>query len=85
MITTDVRGSDTAGTPRVATFDMKVEVIVIPVADVDRAKEFYLRLGWRSDVTPPPSAVQFTPPVPPAPSRSGPASPRRRRAPAMGT
>jgi catechol 2,3-dioxygenase-like lactoylglutathione lyase family enzyme len=61
MSTTDVRGSDTAGTPRAATFDMKVEVIVIPVADVGRAKEFYLRLGWRLDVTPP-TVVQFTPP-----------------------
>ena len=26
---------------------MKLEVIVIPVSDVDRAKEFYMRLGWR--------------------------------------
>jgi len=40
---------------------MKVEVVVIPVADVDRAKEFYRRLGWRLDVTPP-GVVQFTPP-----------------------
>jgi catechol 2,3-dioxygenase-like lactoylglutathione lyase family enzyme len=39
---------------------MKVEVIVIPVADVDRATEFYRRLGWRLDVTPP-TVVQFTP------------------------
>ncbi|HTS97244.1 MAG TPA: VOC family protein [Streptosporangiaceae bacterium] len=29
--------------------DEKLEVIVIPVADVDRAKEFYARLGWRQD------------------------------------
>lgn len=61
MSTTDVRSGDSVGTPRVAMFDMKVEVIVIPVADVDRAKEFYLRLGWRLDVTPP-TVVQFTPP-----------------------
>jgi catechol 2,3-dioxygenase-like lactoylglutathione lyase family enzyme len=27
--------------------DLKLEVIVIPVADVDRAKEFYASLGWR--------------------------------------
>ena len=32
-----------------ATIDMKLEVIVIPVSDVDRAKEFYVRLGWRLD------------------------------------
>ncbi|MEX3975171.1 VOC family protein [Paraburkholderia caribensis] len=32
------------------TVDMKLEVVVIPVADVDRAKQFYERLGWRLDV-----------------------------------
>lgn len=31
------------------TADMKLEVIVIPVSDVDRAKEFYRKLGWRLD------------------------------------
>ena len=41
--------------------DMKLEVVVIPVSDVDRAKDFYGRLGWRLDVTPP-GVVQFTPP-----------------------
>jgi catechol 2,3-dioxygenase-like lactoylglutathione lyase family enzyme len=44
-----------------AKVDMKVEVMVIPVSDVERAKEFYRRLGWRLDVTPP-IVVQFTPP-----------------------
>jgi catechol 2,3-dioxygenase-like lactoylglutathione lyase family enzyme len=29
--------------------DMKLEVVVLPVADVDRAKQFYLSLGWRPD------------------------------------
>jgi catechol 2,3-dioxygenase-like lactoylglutathione lyase family enzyme len=29
--------------------DMKLEVVVLPVSDVDRAKQFYLRLGWRLD------------------------------------
>ena len=48
---------------RVAKVDMKLEVVVIPVSDVDRAQEFYTRLGWRQDVTPPGSGVfQFTPP-----------------------
>jgi catechol 2,3-dioxygenase-like lactoylglutathione lyase family enzyme len=43
--------------------DMKLEVVVIPVADVDRAEKFYAGLGWRQDVTPPGSGVfQFTPP-----------------------
>ena len=33
----------------VARVDMKFEIVVIPVSDVDRAKEFYGRLGWRLD------------------------------------
>ena len=45
-----------------ATIDMKLEVIVIPVSDVDRSEQFYRKLGWRQDVTPPGSGVfQFTP------------------------
>ena len=32
-----------------ARVDMKFEVVVIPVSDVDRSKEFYERLGWRLD------------------------------------
>ena len=50
----------------VARVDMKLEVVVIPVSDVDRAKAFYGRLGWRLDAD---FAfdngfrvVQFTPP-----------------------
>jgi catechol 2,3-dioxygenase-like lactoylglutathione lyase family enzyme len=56
MSTTDVPSND-AG---VKNMDMKLEVVVIPVSDVERAKEFYGRLGWRLDVTPP-GVVQFTP------------------------
>src|SRR5215469_6766127 len=45
---------------------MKLEVIVIPVSDVDRAKEFYQRLGWRLDADfesgKDYSVIQFTPP-----------------------
>jgi len=41
--------------------DVKLEVMVIPVSDVERAKEFYKKLGWRRDVTPA-SVVQFAPP-----------------------
>ncbi|MGF6726680.1 catechol 2,3-dioxygenase-like lactoylglutathione lyase family enzyme [Paraburkholderia sp. GAS41] len=33
-----------------ATVDMKLEVVVIPVSDVDRAKQFYVDLGWKLDV-----------------------------------
>ena len=29
--------------------DMKLEVVVVPVSDVDRAKQFYKGLGWRED------------------------------------
>jgi catechol 2,3-dioxygenase-like lactoylglutathione lyase family enzyme len=51
---------------RSATTDLKLEVVVIPVADVDRAKEFYQRLGWRLDADFPFDngfrVVQLTPP-----------------------
>src|SRR5688572_25120901 len=58
----EIRSNDTIIDARVATVDMKLEVVVIPVSDVGRAKEFYLKLGWRQDVTPPGSGVfQFTP------------------------
>src|SRR3954468_14350637 len=47
--------------------DMKLEVVVIPVSDVDRAKRFYEKLGWRLDIdfaTPDGGyrVIQFTPP-----------------------
>jgi catechol 2,3-dioxygenase-like lactoylglutathione lyase family enzyme len=46
--------------------DLKLEVVVIPVADVDRAKEFYSGLGWRLDADVAPTddfrVVQVTPP-----------------------
>jgi catechol 2,3-dioxygenase-like lactoylglutathione lyase family enzyme len=55
-----------AGSTRGADIDMKLEVIVIPVSDVDRAKEFYSRLGWRLDADRAVGndfrLVQFTPP-----------------------
>jgi catechol 2,3-dioxygenase-like lactoylglutathione lyase family enzyme len=44
----------------VADLDQKLEVVVIPVSDVDRATDFYENLGWRQDVTPP-GVVQLTP------------------------
>jgi catechol 2,3-dioxygenase-like lactoylglutathione lyase family enzyme len=40
-----VRGIETS----VAPVDMKFEIVVIPVSDVDRAKAFYAKLGWRLD------------------------------------
>ena len=49
-----------------AKVDMKFEVIVIPVADVDRSKAFYSKLGWRLDADFSFDngfrVVQFTPP-----------------------
>jgi catechol 2,3-dioxygenase-like lactoylglutathione lyase family enzyme len=49
MSSTDV-GTDTSrGTPEVSAIDMKLEVVAIPVSDIDRAKRFYQGLGWRLD------------------------------------
>src|SRR5262245_11220524 len=59
---TDVVRSDNVINPSLAAVDMKLEVIVIPDTDVERAEQFYRKLGWRQDVTPPGSGVfQFTP------------------------
>jgi len=49
MSTTEDRSSDAGGTANAGSADMKLEVIVIPVSDVDHAKEFYGSLGWRLD------------------------------------
>lgn len=62
----EMRSSDATLDARPGRVDMKLEVVVIPVSDVDRAKAFYTMLGWRldadfsfgSDVR----IVQFTPP-----------------------
>jgi predicted enzyme related to lactoylglutathione lyase len=52
--------------PTPATVDLKLEVVVIPVSDVDRAKAFYQKLGWRLDADFAGSdnwrGVQMTPP-----------------------
>src|SRR3954470_6660419 len=53
-----------------STVPMRFEVTTLPVADVDRAKAFYERLGWRFDIDFEPApgvrGVQFTPPGSPA-------------------
>ena len=53
-------------TPEVGTIDMKLEVVTLPVSDVDRAKSFYQSLGWRLDADfsagEEVRGVQFTPP-----------------------
>ena len=63
MNTHEALGNDAAGS---AGVDMKLEVVVIPVSDVDRAKEFYSRLGWRLDADRAAGTgfrlIQFTPP-----------------------
>jgi catechol 2,3-dioxygenase-like lactoylglutathione lyase family enzyme len=52
--------------PSAGTVDMKLEVVVIPVSNVDRAKRFYSNLGWRLDadfvVGDAFRGLQFTPP-----------------------
>jgi catechol 2,3-dioxygenase-like lactoylglutathione lyase family enzyme len=49
MSTTQVRSEDESRTANVLRSDMKLEVVVIPVSDVERAKQFYGSLGWRLD------------------------------------
>ena len=49
MSTKPVRVNDAASNAGTARVDMKFEIVIIPVADVDRAKEFYTKLGWRLD------------------------------------
>ena len=66
MSTKAVRTNDPTSDAGVARVDMKFEVVVIPVSDVDRAKEFYGKLGWRLDADYDSGkdfrVIQFTPP-----------------------
>ena len=50
MSTIDMRSDTAAQVPKTRTVDFKLEVVIVPVADVDRAKRFYQGLGWREDV-----------------------------------
>src|SRR5260370_1822542 len=56
----------TGGNASLVKVDTKLEIVVIPVSDVDRAKEFYRRLGWRLDADFATGddfrVIQFTPP-----------------------
>jgi catechol 2,3-dioxygenase-like lactoylglutathione lyase family enzyme len=58
--------ANAATSKAIAKVDLKLEVVVIPVTDVDRAKQFYARLGWRLDadlrVGSAIRVIQFTPP-----------------------
>jgi catechol 2,3-dioxygenase-like lactoylglutathione lyase family enzyme len=66
MSSTDARTDPGGEAPDRSTLDLKLEVIVIPVSDVDRAKDFYASLGWRLDADAGDDQgfriVQFTPP-----------------------
>jgi catechol 2,3-dioxygenase-like lactoylglutathione lyase family enzyme len=48
-MTSDVSSDASTETPALGTVDMKLEVVTLPVADVERAKRFYIGLGWRLD------------------------------------
>lgn len=66
MSSTQTRSEPATETPSARRVDMKLEVVVIPVSDVERARRFYGGLGWRLDadftVGDEFRAVQFTPP-----------------------
>ncbi len=68
MSTTEVHNPIATG--EVKHVALRLEAVVIPVSDVDRAKQFYTRLGWRLDADFPFEngfrVVQFTPPGSPA-------------------
>ena len=66
MSSTDVSAETSTAGPEAGTIDMKLEVIAIPVSDVDRSKSFFENLGWRLDADFDLGGgirvVQFTPP-----------------------
>ena len=66
MSATEAGSAQTSDTASARKVDMKLEIDVIPVSDVDRSKQFYESLGWRLDDDAAPldglRIVQFTPP-----------------------
>ena len=62
----EINSTEPTTKPNAATAEMKLEVVIVPVSDVDRAKEFYSKLGWRLDgdfiAGDDWRGVQFTPP-----------------------
>jgi catechol 2,3-dioxygenase-like lactoylglutathione lyase family enzyme len=66
MSTVDESKQSAAGSPPVKPGEFRLEVVVVPVSDVDRAKRFYGGLGWRFDaevaVEDGYGLMQFTPP-----------------------
>jgi len=65
-MSTQVRSEHKSHNPSSATVETKLEVVILPVSDVDRAKRFYEGLGWRVDADftngPDWRVVQMTPP-----------------------
>ena len=70
MSSVETSGDSATEAPRDEVADPKLEVVVLPVSDVDRAKSFYQGLGWRLDADfatgPDFRVVQLTPPGSPA-------------------
>jgi catechol 2,3-dioxygenase-like lactoylglutathione lyase family enzyme len=66
MTMTELQSEPEAKPFRASSIDMRLEVVVIPVSDVDRAKRFYSDLGWRLDIDfidgDDYRVIQFTPP-----------------------
>jgi catechol 2,3-dioxygenase-like lactoylglutathione lyase family enzyme len=64
--TIDMRSENSIERPESRTVDFRLEVVVLPVSDAERAKQFYASLGWREDADFVISAeyrvLQFTPP-----------------------
>ncbi len=66
MSTTDASPAGTTELPGPNPLDMRVEVVVVPVSDIDRSRRFYEQLGWRFDTELVTDdgirLIQFTPP-----------------------
>ena len=66
MSNPDMTGQSATGSDPPKPGEVRLEVVAVPVSDVDRAKEFYESLGWRLDIDIEPGEgvriVQFTPP-----------------------
>jgi catechol 2,3-dioxygenase-like lactoylglutathione lyase family enzyme len=66
MSTTELNTANATQVPETKSPDMKLEVVILPVSDAERAKQFYASLGWREDADFPISedlrVLQFTPP-----------------------
>ena len=65
MNSSDLSTSASNETAELSTIDMALEVVQVPVSDIDRAKRFYQSLGWRFDidlVVGDLRTIQFTPP-----------------------